>query len=222
MGEYEPDDSRKVTLTPGGAPGEPPRTGPREAGARRQADDKPDDQTDDQAHGRREPGQSGRMDQPRQQAAQSQNQRGGGQSQQQSQPGSGSENASKATAPGDPDRQEMQAEPGGPLAGDQPQAIDNPAGAARPSYDQYELNHPQNMHRQSAEHVANVREQAGRQEDAVAGERIREAGQSEGHPPAESRSADEAAADDERPAPDAAHRGYGGRGEAAAESGEEP
>lgn len=34
----------------------------------------------------------------------------------------------------------------GPLAGDQPQAIDNPVGDPRPVYDQYEVNSPQNMH----------------------------------------------------------------------------
>jgi len=34
MGEYEPNDSRNVTLKDGHAPGEPPRTGPREGEAR--------------------------------------------------------------------------------------------------------------------------------------------------------------------------------------------
>ena len=37
MGEYEPDDSRDVTLSDHQAPGEPPRTGPREDEARRKA-----------------------------------------------------------------------------------------------------------------------------------------------------------------------------------------
>ena len=37
MGEYEPDDSRDVTLSDHQAPGEPERTGPREDEARRQA-----------------------------------------------------------------------------------------------------------------------------------------------------------------------------------------
>jgi len=36
MGEYEPNDSRNVTLRQDRAPGEPPRTGPREAATRRQ------------------------------------------------------------------------------------------------------------------------------------------------------------------------------------------
>jgi len=39
MGEYEPDDSRDVTLVPSEAPGEPPRTGPREDEARRDGGD---------------------------------------------------------------------------------------------------------------------------------------------------------------------------------------
>ncbi|MBN9505311.1 MAG: hypothetical protein J0I69_04725 [Altererythrobacter sp.] len=34
MGEYEPRDSRNVTLKQNRAPGEPPRTGPREGDAR--------------------------------------------------------------------------------------------------------------------------------------------------------------------------------------------
>jgi len=37
MGEYEPHDSRNVTLKQERAPGEPPRTGPRESEARQQA-----------------------------------------------------------------------------------------------------------------------------------------------------------------------------------------
>ena len=36
MGEYEPRDSRNVTLKQDRAPGEPPRTGPREGETRRQ------------------------------------------------------------------------------------------------------------------------------------------------------------------------------------------
>jgi hypothetical protein len=34
MGEYEPHDSRNVTLNPDRAPGEPPRTGPRDGRVR--------------------------------------------------------------------------------------------------------------------------------------------------------------------------------------------
>ena len=36
MGEYEPRDSRNVTLKQERAPGEPPRTGPQEAATRQQ------------------------------------------------------------------------------------------------------------------------------------------------------------------------------------------
>lgn len=42
MGEYEPHDSRNVTLKQDRAPGEPPRTGPREAETRQ-----PQAQTDE-------------------------------------------------------------------------------------------------------------------------------------------------------------------------------
>jgi len=37
MGEYEPNDSRNVTLNNSTLPGEPPRTGPREGEARTQS-----------------------------------------------------------------------------------------------------------------------------------------------------------------------------------------
>ncbi|MXP42269.1 hypothetical protein GRI75_11525 [Altererythrobacter soli] len=51
MGEYEPDDSRDVTLSNHQAPGEPPRTGPREDEARARAlQDKVSDKDKDTAH----------------------------------------------------------------------------------------------------------------------------------------------------------------------------
>ena len=66
MGEYEPDDSRDVTLSDRQAPGEPPRTGPREEEARATArpkepqgvaDPEPQDKpTARDAHGNKEPG----------------------------------------------------------------------------------------------------------------------------------------------------------------------
>jgi hypothetical protein len=62
MGEYEPDDSRDVTLSDHQAPGEPPRTGPREDEARAKAkqgvaDPEPQDKpTARDALGNKEPG----------------------------------------------------------------------------------------------------------------------------------------------------------------------
>jgi hypothetical protein len=51
MGEYEPEDSRNVTLSDHQAPGEPPRTGPREDEARARAmQDKPADKDKATAH----------------------------------------------------------------------------------------------------------------------------------------------------------------------------
>lgn len=50
----------------------------------------------------------------------------------------------------------------------QPEAIGSPAGAARPNYDQYELNSPENMHRDEAEE-AKRRQQAGAQRGEAAG-----------------------------------------------------
>ena len=43
MGEYEPRDSRKVTLSLKRAPGEPPRTGPREGETRQPQTELEDD-----------------------------------------------------------------------------------------------------------------------------------------------------------------------------------
>ena len=40
MGEYEPNDSRNVTLKRSNLPGEPERTGPREAEARDEGNDR--------------------------------------------------------------------------------------------------------------------------------------------------------------------------------------
>ena len=48
MGEYEPNDSRNVTLKQQRAPGEPPRTGPRE-GETRQPPELEQDERDDAA-----------------------------------------------------------------------------------------------------------------------------------------------------------------------------
>ena len=157
MGEYEPDDSRKVTQADQRAPGEPPRTGPREEEARRKA--RRAEEKEGPISGKPLPDQQ-------QRARQSQTQ--GGQSQSQSS-AQGKRQATRTEKPGNPDAQEMQAEPDGPLAGNQPQATDNPIGTAEPVYDQYELNHPQNMHRQAADHQRKAREQAGLQADAVRG-----------------------------------------------------
>ena len=52
MGEYEPDDSRDVTLSDHQAPGEPPRTGPREDQAREKAQQ---EQRSDREHAPGEP-----------------------------------------------------------------------------------------------------------------------------------------------------------------------
>lgn len=50
MGEYEPDDSRNVTLKPNNVPGEPTPTGPREDEARKQAQSDKTDATKTQPH----------------------------------------------------------------------------------------------------------------------------------------------------------------------------
>lgn len=42
MGQYEPEDSRKVTHSKESAPGEPPRTGPREGETRKDVRDDAD------------------------------------------------------------------------------------------------------------------------------------------------------------------------------------
>jgi hypothetical protein len=53
MGEYEPHDSRNVTLKQERAPGEPPRTGPREGETR------PPEEQQQAESGQQEQGQAG-------------------------------------------------------------------------------------------------------------------------------------------------------------------
>lgn len=54
MGEYEPHDSRNVTLKDERAPGEPPRTGPREKQARQGRSELEGDERDEPIETRRE------------------------------------------------------------------------------------------------------------------------------------------------------------------------
>lgn len=49
MGEYEPNDSRNVTLKQDRAPGEPPRTGPREGETRQQRSELEQDERGEEA-----------------------------------------------------------------------------------------------------------------------------------------------------------------------------
>ena len=154
MGEYEPEDSRDVTLNPSTTPGEPPRTGPRE-GESRERNEKPvprDQQPDPTVR------QGEQVQQPQQKGVQMQSQ-----SQSQSQSGTApKQSASESTGKGDGLNSDIES---GPLAGDQPQAIDNPVGDARPNYDQYELNSPETMH-QDADEEARRRAQAEGQNDS--------------------------------------------------------
>lgn len=124
MGEYEPDDSRNVTQKKGPEPGGLERTGPREDEARAKA----------QRENKKRPDSGKRMPEPQQRQAQSQ-------SQSQSQSQGGSRRDMNATQP-----------EGSPLAGNQPQAKDNAAGAAEPTYDQYELNQPSNLAKHGVRH----------------------------------------------------------------------
>lgn len=209
MGEYEPDDSRNVTQTDNRAPGEPPRTGPSE----------------DQARQRRGSGASANVEEGAQ-AQQVARQAKGHAQQAQSQAQLRSRLAPQMGEPGNPERQEMQSEPEGPLAGNQPQAIDNRSGASAPHYDQYELNQPQNMHQQSPQHEARVRQQAGMQADAQRGFGYGADGEEEMHdaPDVSERGESRGRADrasESSDAPGAELRGYGGRGEAARKAGDQ-
>ena len=73
MGEYEPRDSRNVTLKQEPAPGEPPRTGPREDEARARAKPKEPEDKDkptarsatgekEEGFAQREPGEAVKAD----------------------------------------------------------------------------------------------------------------------------------------------------------------
>jgi len=217
MGEYEPDDSRKVTQTDNRAPGEQPRTGPREDEARRKAQD------DKDIEAKRMPQQQQRAQQSQSGGGQSQSQSQSGARQSQSEPGQKDEGAAAASsAPGNADDERaMQANPGGALAGNQPQAIDNQAGSARPQYDQYEVNQPQNMHQSNPAEQDRLRQQAGMQDGGDRGFGYGADGETEMKDAPNQTDAElQAVSDEEAGEPDAEMRGYGGRGEMAQDGNE--
>ena len=214
MGEYEPNDSRDVTQKDGHAPGEPPRTGPREDATREKA--------------KREQDSTKGNATPQQQQKSAQSQQQGGQSQSQSQSsGEGKSDADAglwgkdaprtANAPGNPDTQDMQAQPDGPAAGNQPQAIDNPVAAPSLDHDQYEVNQPQNMHQQDPAEERRKREQAEQQERK--GSNGFGYGAEDGEEMADAPDASEdETKDEEVEAKEAEKRGYGGLSEAEEEA----
>ena len=139
MGEYEPDDSRKVTLNPGDTPGEPPRTGPREGEARARAEDKDKKPvaTNEAVPVDRD---GKRLPQQQQKAQQSQSQDGQSQSQ-----------GNSEKKPGRTRDMNSEQPEGSPLAGNQPQGASGTPGDPSPHYDQYEVNQPSNIgHNDSA------------------------------------------------------------------------
>ena len=113
--------------------------------------------------------------------------------------------------PGKPDAQDMQSQPEGPLAGNQPQAIDNPTGAAKLQHDQYEVNQPENMHKQDPAQASRAREQAARQEDRDRGFGYGADGDAEMR---DAPDASEHGADPSSGGRQAEQRGYGGMSEA--------
>jgi len=165
MGEYEPEDSRKVTLTDNRAPGEPPRTGPREDEARRKA-----------AAAKAQKGTP--MDEP-QQKAQQQSQRQGGQSQSQSQsafaPVVEREAApaapprAPAPSPGLGERHEWAAQPSVPFAADSPQPVRWTVAAEAPDHGDDAPGKPQNMQQPGSADDRKFREQAAMQVEDIRG-----------------------------------------------------
>lgn len=174
MGEYEPKDSRNVTQKPGNVPGEPPRTGPREDQSRDEAREKAreDDakKDDPREAGPREqqrilrPQRGKMIDQVQQQGRQFQSQ-GKSVPQTAGGPSSHPSTEEQARSEASPGRLNEDIEDG-PLAGDQPQAIDNRPGDPRPTYDQYETNSPQNMHQERQANEAELKRQAEAQNDS--------------------------------------------------------
>lgn len=64
MGDYEPRDSRNVTLNPHRAPGEPPRTGPREGETRQMQGELDDDGRGERADAPEAPGDAEQRERP--------------------------------------------------------------------------------------------------------------------------------------------------------------
>ena len=143
MGQYEPTDSRTVTLDPKSAPGEPPRTGPREDESRKESDearaahkarDGEETQRADDAIAKRDGGLED----------------AGGQQQ--------ADEVSPSLTSGPyalmPQQQQQGAQlqqQGGEGAqpGDQQQGDKAEAGTARPEYDQYEVNQSTSLNKKA-------------------------------------------------------------------------
>ena len=156
MGEYEPDDSRDVTLKPGHEPGGIERTGPKEDEVRKDAQ-KRDQQTNPRVM------KADQMRQQQQQGIQMQSQ--GSQSK-----------TGKEQAELEDEARDLNASPDGPLAGNQPQSGNSEGGEARPVWDQYEVNSPSAMQQpqqvgadQQREQAAAQKEQSGAQNDERSG-----------------------------------------------------
>lgn len=147
MGEYEPEDSRNVTLKQGHEPGGLKRTGPREDQARAEAQEREGEKKEKKKGDKGEP-MPGQQQRQRQSQSQSQSQ-GRSQTQDQNQRGK--------VHPPQPH--------GSSLAGNQKQAIDNEVGSARPEYDQYELNQPANLARYGVRRPDSEDDESGERQD---------------------------------------------------------
>ena len=188
MGEYEPDDSRDVTLKPGHEPGGIERTGPKEDEVRKDAE-KRAQQTNPRVM------KADQMRQQQQQGIQMQSQ--GSQSQSQSK-------TEKEQAELEDEARELNASPEGPLAGNQPQAGNTEGGEARPVYDQYEVNSPSAMQQPQQVGADQQREQAAAQKDQSGAENDERSGSGEKGLGYGAEDGEEMA-----DAPDVTKRGYG-------------
>ena len=188
MGEYEPDDSRDVTLKPGHEPGGIERTGPKEDKMSKDAQ-KRAQQTNPRVT------KGDQMRQQQQQGVQTQSQGSGSQSQSQT---------GKEQAELEDEARDLNASPDGSLAGNQPQAGNTEGGEARPVYDQYEVNAPSAMQQPQQVGADQQREQAAAQKDQSGAENDERSGSGEKGLGYGAEDGEEMA-----DAPDVTKRGYG-------------
>ena len=200
MGEYEPDDSRDVTLKPGHEPGGIERTGPKEDEVRKEAEKR-----DQQKNPRVTKGDQ--MRQQQQQGVQTQSQGS------QSQPQGAQSQTEKEQAELENEARDLNASPDGPMAGNQPQAGNTEGGEARPVYDQYEVNSPSAMQQPQQVGADQQREQAAAQKDQSGAENDERSGSSEKGLGYGAEDGEEMA-----DAPDVTKRGYGDADKARGES----
>ena len=162
MGQYEPTDSRTVTLDPKAAPGEPPRTGPREDESRKESDEA-------------RTARKARDGEETQRADDAIAKRDGGLEDENGQQQADEVSPSLTSGPYAlmPQQQQQGAQlqqqvSDGAQPGDQQQGDKADTGTARPEYDQYEVNQSTSLNKKAKGGYGNASTEDGEEEADMA------------------------------------------------------